>query len=86
LDNGEILIPGIRTCLECHGPSVTQGDRPRGGARTDCVECHWYHPDREPHGEPPSELSSLGAWNRDRVRGFDAARLLPRMPAGDEDR
>ncbi|MBI3839835.1 MAG: hypothetical protein HY288_18080 [Planctomycetia bacterium] len=47
LDNSEVLIPGIEKCLDCHGPSVTNDDRDRGGARFDCVECHWYHPDRD---------------------------------------
>ena len=89
LDNGEVLIPGIRSCLECHGPSTTQEDRSRGGARTDCVECHWSHPDRETHGEQaaePATLHGLGAWNRDRVRGFDAATLLLPTATGDENR
>jgi hypothetical protein len=31
----DVLLPGIETCRECH--------RPRGGARTGCVECHRYH-------------------------------------------
>jgi len=31
----DVLLPGIKVCLQCH--------RDRGGARSDCVECHLYH-------------------------------------------
>ena len=31
----DVLMPTIDTCRACHNPRV--------GARSDCVECHWYH-------------------------------------------
>jgi hypothetical protein len=31
----DVLIPGIKTCVECHAPGK--------GARFDCTECHRYH-------------------------------------------
>ena len=37
-ETADILLPGIEKCRQCHGsPSA------RGGARSDCVECHSYH-------------------------------------------
>jgi predicted CXXCH cytochrome family protein len=89
LDNGEILIPGIRTCLECHAPSATQDDRPRGGARTDCVECHWYHPDRDARGASAAgseAMHGLRGRSRDRKATVDAAALRLRAANGDESR
>jgi hypothetical protein len=32
----DVLLPTIESCRECH--------KPTGGARTDCAECHTYHP------------------------------------------
>lgn len=40
----DVLMPTKQKCLECHS---TQGGA-RGRARTDCLECHRYHP---PGGE-----------------------------------
>jgi hypothetical protein len=31
----DVLLPHIESCRKCHGP--------KGGARTDCIECHQYH-------------------------------------------
>jgi hypothetical protein len=44
---GDVLIPSIHRCQECHtrepgGSEEHRGAR-FGGARTDCVECHLYH-------------------------------------------
>lgn len=45
------MLPGRDTCLECHSRSRTTAEGPRGGARSDCVECHRYHNGDEPlHG------------------------------------
>ncbi len=43
----DILIPGIDTCLQCHGTAVSA---PSGfvGARGNCTQCHLYH-----HGDQP---------------------------------
>jgi hypothetical protein len=35
-DKSEVLMPGIADCRKCH--------LGRGGARSDCIECHKYHP------------------------------------------
>ncbi len=56
LDNGEVLIPGIQKCLECHAAVVSKDGQLRGGARFDCVECHRYHPDREAHDKQAVDL------------------------------
>jgi hypothetical protein len=41
--SGDILLPGIGTCLQCHGPPQRKNPELTGGARFDCVECHRYH-------------------------------------------
>jgi hypothetical protein len=41
-DTGDILIPGIATCRECHSPSA--------GAPSNCTLCHLYH-ERNPYLE-----------------------------------
>jgi hypothetical protein len=38
---GDALMPTVETCARCHNP--------RAGARSDCVECHRYHPTRGGH-------------------------------------
>ncbi len=42
-DTGDILMPSIGVCHKCHG---TQSGPQRWPveARSDCVECHYYHP------------------------------------------
>jgi hypothetical protein len=37
----DALLPKVETCARCHNP--------RAGARSDCVECHKYHPDKGGH-------------------------------------
>jgi predicted CXXCH cytochrome family protein len=39
VENKDVLLPGIDTCLSCHAPRR----RADGSARHDCVECHRYH-------------------------------------------
>lgn len=39
---GDILIPMIAVCKECHSASPAEKSG-LSGARTDCVECHVYH-------------------------------------------
>jgi len=39
---GDILIPKIAICKECHSASPVESSG-LSGARTDCVECHGYH-------------------------------------------
>jgi hypothetical protein len=34
-ETSDVMLPGIQLCLQCH--------LDRGGARSDCVECHLYH-------------------------------------------
>jgi hypothetical protein len=41
--SADVLLPGIATCRDCHGPARATADGRRGGARSDCVECHTYH-------------------------------------------
>ena len=43
---GDVLIPGIELCRQCHTATPAAGTPPArklSGARTDCVECHRYH-------------------------------------------
>jgi hypothetical protein len=45
-DSGKLsdaLLPKVETCARCHNP--------RAGARSDCVECHRYHPHKGGHKE-----------------------------------
>jgi Doubled CXXCH motif (Paired_CXXCH_1) len=39
----DILLPGIENCLRCHGPAEVRGGVARGGAGSNCTECHRYH-------------------------------------------
>jgi hypothetical protein len=58
----DVLIPRRDVCLHCHTPPAGSGSARRGGARSDCVECHRYH-----HGElpgPDQPLPGLGAGAR----------------------
>ena len=57
LDNADVLIPQIDTCVQCHAPKGAHGT---GGARTDCVECHAYH---------GGDSSSSKLYNRSRPIG-----------------
>lgn len=57
---GNVLIPNIDNCLNCHGTHVS------GGARSDCTECHTYHH----RGEAKASGIGLGASARDPVERF----------------
>jgi predicted CXXCH cytochrome family protein len=46
MDNKDVILPGIATCFQCHGPSTTA----QGSARHDCVTCHRYHDGDHPLG------------------------------------
>jgi hypothetical protein len=41
--SADILLPGKKTCLECHGPPRGTAREPRGGAGDSCTLCHRYH-------------------------------------------
>jgi hypothetical protein len=43
LDHAAVLIPGLETCARCHSPGRIEQGVALGGARFDCVECHFYH-------------------------------------------
>jgi predicted CXXCH cytochrome family protein len=51
-DSKDVLLPGIDTCVRCHGPGGEAG-----GARHGCVTCHRYH-----EGDHP--LSGRGSTGR----------------------
>ena len=55
--NADVLLPGVSTCLQCHAPRSTAGGVAKGGARSDCTECHRYHNGGEP-------FAGIGAKNR----------------------
>jgi hypothetical protein len=55
--NSDVLVPGIENCVKCHSPVRTENGQSRGGARSDCTECHRYH-----HGDQP--LEGLGSSSR----------------------
>ena len=38
-NTSDILMPTIKQCMDCHHTGT-------GGARTDCSECHKYHPEK----------------------------------------
>lgn len=42
LDDGQVLIPNIDNCVQCHAPQSTHATF-RAAARFDCAECHRYH-------------------------------------------
>lgn len=56
---GDILVPGIDNCRQCHVPTRRDAmGRLVGGVRHDCTECHRYH-----NGDEP--LSGVGARKQD---------------------
>ncbi len=42
-DRKSSYMPKMATCLQCHAPPSGKEDKPSGGARFDCAECHRYH-------------------------------------------
>jgi hypothetical protein len=44
-ESKDVLLPSIKTCLECHAPRRRGPDAGAmsGGAGFDCTECHRYH-------------------------------------------
>jgi hypothetical protein len=61
---GDVLLPGVKTCLQCHGPQRVEAGVVTGGARFDCVQCHRYH-----HGDAPHQGRGAAA------RGVPAASM-----------
>jgi hypothetical protein len=51
----DILLPGLKPepsekiCQQCHAPATGSGHSAKGGARSDCIECHRYHNRDQPH-------------------------------------
>jgi hypothetical protein len=41
--SSDILLPGMKTCVKCHGRLRSQGAVVSGGAEDACTECHGYH-------------------------------------------
>jgi len=39
----DVLLPGIASCLPCHGIPGEGGETPHGWTPTRCVTCHYYH-------------------------------------------
>jgi hypothetical protein len=50
----DVLLPGKKQCVECHGPAAGRGSEVRGGAEDSCTECHRFH-----NGDHP--LQGIGA-------------------------
>jgi hypothetical protein len=42
-DHRDVLLPGIKTCRQCHAPSHRSEGLALGGAGHECTECHTYH-------------------------------------------
>jgi hypothetical protein len=64
----EMLLPGIETCAQCHGPAEVRGGLARGGAGSNCTECHKYH-----NGDRPLEgkgSSARGVADRQTIQDF----------------
>ncbi len=74
LDHREVLIPGMSKCLECHGPATAEENKPRGGARFDCAECHWYHAGQD--AQPIRSASFENFWPGRQARNRDRAEQL----------
>jgi hypothetical protein len=71
--SGDVLLPDINTCFECHSPQSYRDGKIRGGARFDCTECHRYH-----HGENP--LQGIGAAKRGVSAKRDVEQFLRGTP------
>jgi hypothetical protein len=64
-DSGDVMLPGIDNCVQCHAPKTASG----GGARFDCTECHRYHNGGDP-------LQGIGARRRGAKEVGDVHRFL----------
>jgi hypothetical protein len=65
----DVLLPGIDTCRRCHSEPTGTRAAARGGARTDCTECHRYH-----NGDHP--LEGIGAVRRDARAGYSIKEFI----------
>ena len=75
----DVLVPGVASCRQCHGPAE---------ARADCVTCHRFHPSGYPdRGELRQPATALQA-SRGNPSGFgfpqapSAARLVTSFAIG----
>ncbi len=50
LTSGDVLLPEIGKCRECHSPRRRVAGREIGGADFRCIECHRYHGGDARHG------------------------------------
>jgi hypothetical protein len=41
--SSQVLLPGIEICASCHGTARSEDGHIRGGAGSQCTECHLYH-------------------------------------------
>jgi hypothetical protein len=67
--SGDVLIPTMDNCLQCHAPASTATGKAQGGVRFDCTECHNYH-----HGG--AVLQGLGAAARKPKRELSIQEFL----------
>jgi hypothetical protein len=68
--SSDLLLPGIDNCRKCHDA------RPGASARSDCVECHTYHPDAE-------KKANHGKLTIDEVLGLKKERPNPLLHVQD---
>ncbi len=47
---GDLLLPGIATCRQCHGNPGWAARHPDARASDACATCHWFHPDARAPG------------------------------------
>ncbi len=43
--SGDLLLPPIGTCRQCHGNARWAAAHPEAEASGACATCHWFHPD-----------------------------------------
>ncbi len=64
VDAGDLLLPAIAICRDCHGNARWAARNPGAEASGACTACHWFHPDRRAPGFAELEKSVRGAQGR----------------------
>jgi hypothetical protein len=76
--SADVLLPGIKDCIKCHGPATNQNGQASGGAGDSCTECHRFH-----NGDHPLQgigASARGVINRQTINQFLQGVPLRRVP------
>jgi hypothetical protein len=81
-DHHDVLLPGISTCLKCHGPAPSSLTGPAsGGAGSGCTECHRYHNGDQPLQGLGASARGVSSHERLSVERFQRGQTRPASPS-----